>query len=149
LLEDLPVNEMTLYAFLQNDAAVQRYFRDNGIELLMEGCEESAERLEALQILTIEQFAGMTRSLLEKALELAAYENGSEKPETISAGRLVRLLIEASLMNSENKGAALRDYFLRYYGEGKLAQKREKDLQKFIKRLKKGKSGKTKESEIL
>ena len=91
----------------------------------------------------------MTRSLLEKALELAAYENGSEKPETISAGRLVRLLIEASLMNSENKGAALRDYFLRYYGDGKLAQKREKDLQKFIKRLKKGKSGKTKESEIL
>ena len=115
----------------------------------MEGCEESAERLEALQILNIKQFAGMTRSLLEKALELAAYENGSEKPETISAGRLVRLLIEASLMNSENKGAALRDYFLRYYGEGKLAQKREKDLQKFIKRLKKGKSGKTKESEIL
>ena len=52
-------------------------------------------------------------------------------------------------MNSENKGAALRDYFLRYYGDGKLAQKREKDLQKFIKRLKKGKSGKTKESEIL
>ena len=148
-LEDLPVNEMTLYAFLQNDAAVQRYFRDNGIELMMEGCEESAERLEALQILNIKQFAGMTRSLLEKALELAAYENGSEKPETISAGRLVRLLIEASLMNSENKGAALRDYFLRYYGEGKLAQKREKDLQKFIKRLKKGKSGKTKESEIL
>ena len=149
LLEDLPVNEMTLYAFLQNDAAVQRCFRDNGIELVMEGCEESVERLEALQILTIEQFAGMTRSLLEKALELAAYENGSEKPETISAGRLVRLLIEASLLNSENKGAALRDYFLRYYGEGKLAQKREKDLQKFIKRLKKGKSGKTKESEIL
>ena len=87
-LEDLPVNEMTLYAFLQNDAAVQRYFRDNGIELLMEGCEESAERLEALQILNIKQFAGMTRSLLEKALELAVYENGSEKPETISAGRL-------------------------------------------------------------
>ena len=73
----------------------------------MEGCEESAERLEALQILNIKQFAEMTGSLLEKALELAAYENDSEKPEMISAGRLVRLLIEASLMNSESKGVAL------------------------------------------
>ena len=147
--ENLPVNEMTLYAFFRNDAAVRRCFRENDIELVTEGCEESAERLEALRILTIGQFAEMTGSYLEKALELAAYENGSKKPETISAGLLVRLLIEAYLMDSEDQEAAIHEYFLRYYGEGELAKRREKDLQKYIKRMRKGKSRKTKESEIL
>lgn len=148
-LAALPVNEMTLYAFLQNDPAVQECFRDNKIALRMDGCEESPERLEALQIHTMDQFAEITGRNLEKAIELAVYENGSGKPETISAGRLVRLLIEAELMSSEDPEAALHDYFLRYYGEGKLAERREKDLQKYIKRMKKGKSRKTKGSEIL
>lgn len=148
-LENLPVNEMTLYAYLQNDPAVQKCFRDNEIELLTEGCEESTERLEALQVLTMDRFAEMTANNIDKALELAVYENGTGKPETVSAGLLVRLLIEAELMNSEDHEAAIHDYFLRYYGEGELAERREKDLQKYIKRLKKGKSRKTKGSEIL
>ena len=114
-----------------------------------EGCEESAERLEALQILTMDQFAKMASGNLEKALELAVYENNSEKPETVSAGLLVRLLIEACLMNGEDPEAAIQDYFLKYYGEGKSAERKEKDLLKYIKRMKKGKGIKTKGSQIL
>ncbi len=148
-LESLPVNEMTLYAFLQNDAAVQKCFQDNEIGLVMEGCEESTERLEALQIVTMDRFAEMTGRNLEKAVELAVYENGSEKPETVSAGLLIRLLVEADLINSTNHKTAIHDYFRRYYGEGELAERREKDLQKYIKRLKKGKDIKTKGSDIL
>ena len=148
-LEELPVNEMTLYAFLKNDSAVQESFRDSGIALITEGCEESAERLEALQILTMDQFAKMASGNLEKALELAVYENNSEKPETVSAGMLVRLLIEACLMNGEDPEAAIQDYFLKYYGEGKSAERKEKDLLKYIKRMKKGKGIKTKGSQIL
>ena len=148
-LENLPVNEMTLNAYFRNNEDLQKYFHDNGIELVTEGCEESAERLSALQIFTMDRFAEMVHGNIEKAAELAVYENGSEKPETISAGLLIRLLIEAYLMNSEDYESAAHDYFRRYYGEGKLAERREKDLEKHIKRMKKGKSLKTKGSEIL
>ena len=148
-LEDLPINEMTLYAFLWNDPAVQDHFHEKGISLIMEGCEESADRLAALQIVTLNQFAEMTNRNLDKAMELAVYENGSVKPENISAGLLIRLLIESYLINSEDPEGEIHAYFQRYYGEEKQAERREKDLFKYIKRLIKGKSRKNKGSQIL
>ncbi len=139
-LENLPINELTLYAFFQNDANVQKKFLASGIELLMEGCEESAERLEALQIHTMDEFSKMALGNLERAIELAEYENDLEKPDAISAGLLVRLLIEADLMDSDDPEPKIHEYFLGYYGEGKAAERREKDLLKNIKRMRKGKS---------
>lgn len=148
-LADLPINVVTLYAFLQNDAFIQQFFKENGIELRMEGCDESAERLEALDIVTMDQFSHMVRDTLDKALELAIYENGDEKPESISGGHLIRLLIEVKLLKSDNPLTEIHDYIVGYYGSGNASERRRKDMLKYLKRLKKRKEAKEEGSSLL
>ena len=148
-LADLPINVVTLYAFLQNDAFIQQFFKENGIELRMEGCDESAERLEELDIVTMDQFSHMVRDTLDKALELAIYENGDEKPESISGGHLIRLLIEAKLLKSDNPLTEIHDYIVGYYGSGNASERRRKDMLKDLKRLKKRKEAKEEGESLL
>ena len=133
--EELPVNEMTLKAYFEIDEWVKNAFGNVGITLVPKGCEDSVERLEALGIRTMGEFDELVKKNLDKALELAAFENGGEKPETISCGLLVRFLVDVYLAQNQEE---VSSYLKEYYGLGSLADRRRKELEKVVRRMRKG-----------
>lgn len=147
-IKEMPVNEMTLHAYFENDPSLQVFFHERNRVLVQNGCEDGAERLKALNVLTMEQFTTLLKDHLAKAIELADYENGAKKKE-IGTEQLVRLLIEACLAGSHDPETEVHSYMIRYYGDTDIAERREKDLLKYIKRMNKGKTAKRKGSDIL
>ena len=147
-LTELPVNEITLHAYFDSDPSLQAFFRDRNRVLVQDGSEDSTERLNALNILTMEQFSALVQKYLPKAIELADYENDAESTK-IGTEQLVRLLIEACLSDSPDPESEVHSYMTRYYRDPEIAERREKDLLKYIKRLNKGKSAKRKGSDFL
>ena len=143
-LHQMPVNEVTLRAFLENDPAVKRFFEEKNCSLDAKPAEDAAERLAAMDIATMEQFAALAESTLARAWELAVYENEGTLKQ-VSADEMIRHLIEAKLTDSDDD-AAVHTYMMRYYKEKKTAGRREKDLEKYAKRFRKGKPAKKKAS---
>ena len=144
-LNDIPVNEVTLRAYLENDQAVQDFFRSKAAVLDPRLSDDSTERLEAMDIISVGQFAELASDMLEKAWELYVYENEGS-PQKVSAGALIRHLAEARLIDSSEE--AVHNYMMRFYKEEKTAERREKDLEKYAKRYRKGKPAKKKTSGI-
>ena len=142
-LDDIPVNEVTLRAYLENDKAVQDFIRAKGTVLDLQLSDDSTERLEAMDVTTVQQFAKLVSELLEKAWELHVYENDGS-PQQVSAGALIRHLAEAKLISSSEED--VHNYMMRFYKEEKTAERREKDLEKYAKRYRKGKPAKKKSS---
>lgn len=152
--QTIPVNETSLEAFFENSSVMKKLCSSLGLSVVIRDVDEhedsedtggSLERIEAAGITTLGELSAVIEQNMDRIIELANLEYKDEDEEeqetepVIQAESLIRIIIEAMLIDSASPETEVREYMRRYYKDPDEADDRTKELLKNFKRISKGK----------
>lgn len=152
--QTVPVNETSLEAFFENSSVMKKLCSSLGLSVMIrdvderedsEDTEGSLERIEAAGIATLGELSAVIEQNMDRIKELVTLEYTDQREEdentepVIQAESLIRIIIEAMLIDSADPETEVREYMRRYYKDPDEADDRAKELLKNFKRISKGK----------